>query len=60
MNTNETQAQRNLRLGNESPFDGKRDGDWADRAARGVLYELSDRCGIGRELGYLDRDIKVT
>lgn len=35
------------------------DGDWAVKAARGILYNLSDRRGIKHELKTVDHDVRV-
>lgn len=54
----------NLIHGDKYPYDtngeaGVPPKDWAHRAARGVLANLSDRSGVGSALSDIDLDIKV-
>ena len=61
--------ERTLERGLEYPYDApdnwKLNGDepdqpedWAHIAARGILYDLSDRRGIKQELGMVDEDVR--
>jgi hypothetical protein len=59
-------AKGSLIRGDSCPYDGDEDGvvpagtrDWAYRAARGVLADLSDRSGIDNELSAIDEDTRV-
>ena len=67
-----TMAQRALDCGAERPFDapeGWRNenldeppppaSDWAHEAARGVLYDLSDRRGVKYELAQIDAETRA-
>jgi hypothetical protein len=58
--SDETKTARDLRVGTEYPYDGNRpEIDWAHKAARGILYDLSDRRGIKHEIGAVDQEIKI-
>jgi hypothetical protein len=52
-------AQWWLDHGNEFPFHEKPATDWAERAALGVLADLTDRRGIKHELRNCDDDVKA-
>lgn len=54
----ETKSQRDIRVGCEYPYDGRTPKDWADKAALGILRDLSDRRGIKHELGAVDDDVR--
>ncbi len=55
-----TVAARCVDLGSEYPYDGRRpERDWAHKAARGILYDLTDRGGIKHELREIDPDTRV-
>lgn len=64
-----TDAQRALARGADFPYDGGEAFwhrsespppaiDWAHRAARGVLADLTDRRGIKHELDDIDYDVR--
>lgn len=48
-----------LKHGNEYPYHDRPATDWAERAALGVLADLTDRRGIKHELRNIDADIRV-
>ena len=50
---------RELEKGAEYPYHGKPPTDWAEAAALGILYDLSDRGGIKHELDGVDDEIRV-
>lgn len=50
---------RDLARGVEYPFHGKKPTDWAEAAALGILWDLSDRGGIKHELDGIDDEIKA-
>lgn len=50
---------RNLLMGEKYPYHGKPPVDWAERAALGILYDLSDRRGIKHGLADVDREVRV-
>jgi hypothetical protein len=50
---------RDLARGVEYPYHGKKPKDWAEAAALGILYDLSDRGGIKHELSAVDDEIKA-
>ena len=57
------EAQIALESGDEYPYeletgDTTPPTDWAHRAARGVMADLSDRCGIKHELGKVAMDVR--
>lgn len=57
-------AEMRLSFGQRYPYDqgetgpAPSSGDWAVKAARGVLADLSDRRGIKWELGKVEHDIR--
>lgn len=54
-----TDAERACDKGVDYPYDGHRpEKDWAHKAARGVLYDLSDRGGIKHGLRDVDREVR--
>ena len=65
-----TPAQRALAHGADFPYDGGEEFwtkidvppppavDWAHRAARGVLADLTDRQGVKHELSAVDYDVR--
>lgn len=59
--TDKEAAQTNLNGADEFPYDCEFTGkvDWAHRAARGVLYNLSDRRGVGGGLAAIRGDIET-
>lgn len=59
----ETQAEKNLRIGNGNPYDANdmgevRSGDWADRIARGIVSNLLDRGAIKTGFHNVDIDVR--
>jgi hypothetical protein len=55
-----TDAERACDKGAEYPYDGHRpEQDWAHKAARGVLYDLSDRGGIKHVLRDVEYDVRI-
>ena len=49
-----------LAFGERHPYDGRFPAvDWCHVAARGILSDLKDRCGVGDELGMVDHDIRI-
>ena len=50
---------RELERGEEYPYHGQKPKDWAERAALGILWDLSDRRGIKHELDEVDQDVRV-
>ena len=50
---------RELVQGEKYPYHGQPPKDWAERAALGVLYDLSDRGGIKHELDAVDDGVRV-
>lgn len=52
-------AKDTYKMGNEYPYDGKSDGDWATRAVRGILCDLTDRRGIKQGFYDIDQDVRV-
>jgi hypothetical protein len=52
-------AKWTLNHGNEFPFHGKPATDWAERAALGVLADLTDRSGVKHELRNCDDDVRA-
>jgi hypothetical protein len=66
-----TMARRSIDCGNRFPFDAPDTwwhgtegnplppADWAHSAARGVLYDLSDRKGIKRSFEEIDEEVRV-
>ena len=61
----ELAAKRTLESGQQIPYDARDDGpalpaaDWAHEAARGVLFDLSDRRGIKNGFWDIDYEIRV-
>lgn len=47
------------KLGNEYPYDDSNDGDWAVRAARGVVADLTDRRGIKQGFNDIDPVVRA-
>ena len=50
---------REIEQGVKYPYHGKPPTDWAERAALGILYDLSDRRGIKHELAAVDEGVRV-
>lgn len=46
-----------LDLGEKYPYGDRKPTDWAERAAQGVIADLSDRGGIKHEIGAVDVEI---
>lgn len=60
MLTDREMADRNLKHGEDFPYDGEGAAkDWAHAAARGVLADLLDRRGIKWEFEKVDADVRV-
>lgn len=60
------QAKAKLEHGAQYPYDRPDNGtepraeeDWAHRAARGILADLTDRRGVGQELKVCDGEIRM-
>ncbi len=51
-------AQSKLDFGDKFPYNNKKSIDWAERACKGVLADLTDRKGIRQELQQLDEGIR--
>lgn len=49
---------REIIQGKKYPYHNQEPIDWAEEAACGILYDLSDRRGIGRELERVDPDTR--
>jgi len=47
-----------LDLAQEFPYVHVDNPDWATKAALGILYDLSDRRGVGNELELIDEDVR--
>lgn len=55
-----TPAERNLKNGQEYPYDGSRPAvDWAHRAARGIIADFEDRRGIQNGFYDIDEELKI-
>lgn len=52
-------AQRDIEAGKEYPYHGKQPSDWAEAAALGILWDLSDRGGIKHVLAHVDEGVRV-
>ena len=51
-------AKRALEVGQEFPYGDTAGGDWAKKAANGILYDLCDRRGIKHAFNDVDEDIR--
>lgn len=53
-------AQKSLSMGNKYPYDETRESiDWAHRAARGVIADLTDRRGIKNGFQDISNEIRM-
>ena len=50
---------RDISKGVEYPYHGQKPKDWAETAALGILWDLSDRGGIKHELEEVDDEVKA-
>lgn len=58
--TETEKAKHSIELGTKYPYDGNVPlKDWAHKAARGILADLSDRRGIKNELADVDMDVCI-
>ena len=51
-------AQQTYELGQRYPYDNKESGDWADKAARGIIADLCDRRSIKSGFQGVDLTVK--
>jgi hypothetical protein len=52
-------ALSDIAMGKKNPYDRrKKSKDWADKAARGIFANFSDRRGLKHELNSYDADVR--